>query len=168
MFDKTPINPELVQSIDQVYALRTIATQFFVDQRIQKLTMETDVERARLIVALVDVLKRSNRLGKVLILSQLTKILEQIETSFSLHTSYALDYLGKDKNLSQVNFVTYRQFFKLFGYDDKTLAHFFNQFDLIIVDNIEDERNEIFKRKLAWHSHWVLEVNVPITHTIAM
>lgn len=168
MFEKTAINPALVQSIEQVYLLRQIATQFFVDQRIQQLILQTDVERARSIVALVDVLKRADRLEKVLILTQFSRILEQIQLSFGLHTTFELKFLEQSLELKDITFTTYTHFFKLMGYDNSELSHFFNQFDLIIVDDIENEKNEIFKRKLNLYSHWVLMVNVPPPEVISI
>ena len=169
MFEHTAINPELVQSIDQVYLLRQIATQFFVDQRIQQLTVQTEIERARLSVALVDVLKRAEKIEKVLVISSLSKVLEQIHKSFSLHTVYKTKFLlnSIDEN-SEVNFIQYQKIFDLIGYDNKKVGEFLNQFDLIITDHIDDEKNEIFRRKIIWYSNWLLNIQMPVSESIAL
>lgn len=168
MFEKTAINPALVQSIEQVYVLRQIATQFFVKNRVQQLSMQTDVERARLTVALVDVLKRADRLGKVLILTQFSRVLEQIELSFGLHTALDLQFINPSLQVKDINFITYAQFFNIVGYDNHHVEIFLNQFDLIIVDDIENEKNEIFRRKLTGYSNWLLMVYVPPTEFISI
>lgn len=165
MFEKTAINPELVNSIEQVYALRKLAMQFFCQQRWQCLTVQTPVERARSIVALVDVLKRAERLDRVLILSIQSNTLSQIQHSFELHTAYTQVNIWQHEDqieVADIVFITYMQFFQQFGY--KELAHILNQFQLIIVNEAHDERNTIFTRKLRQdYWHWVLQIDMPET-----
>lgn len=48
-FEITALNPDLVQSHAQVYSLRAIARQFFCAERVQSLTVQNHVEKARCI-----------------------------------------------------------------------------------------------------------------------
>lgn len=168
MFEKTPINPDLVSSIEHVYTLRNIARQFFVNQRLQTLTVQNEVERARSIVALVDVLQRADRVGRVLVLSQLSATLDKIELSFKLHTCCAIYYLDEKATFKEVNFVRYSKFLNLAGHHSDDIAAYLTHFDLIIVDDLDNEKNQIFKLKLlAEFKGWVLNV-LPIEDPILM
>lgn len=159
MFEKTPINPELVSSIDHVYRLREIARQFFVDQNLQSLKVQNEVERSRSIVALVDVLQRSDRVGRVLIISQLSAVLEKIELSFKLHTASRVLYLDTYTELKEVNLARPSTLFDVIGYDNSNINEVLSQFDLIIVDDLNNEKNQILKLKLLHNfKGWILNI----------
>lgn len=165
LFNITPITPELVNSIDQVYALRQLVIQFFCNQREQALTVNDDVERARSIVALVDVLWASNIKVNVLILSELSKTLEQIQKSFCLHTSLELNSLSEINPLKTgIHFLRYQDILKKFNAEESEI--FLNQFDLIITDDLENEKFDLIKRRFKYNKAWRLNINLPIINGV--
>ena len=155
LFDITPINPDLVNSIDQVYLLRQTLLQFFCNQRSQELIFTDEVERARSIVAITDVLWRSGIEVKVVILSATSKVLEQIKKSFEIHTSLPLNSLSILDNIEKtIHFIQYQSIEKKFN--PKETENFFNQFNLIISDDLENEKFNIIRRRLKYHRAWLL------------
>lgn len=160
IFEITPINPELVSSIDQVYTLRQTAIQFFCNQREQTLTFTDEIERARCIVAFVDVLWRSEIPVKTLIITDISKTLEQIQRSFSLHTQLNLNSLSDLNDLKKdIHFLRYNNIIDKIAAKDTEA--FFNQFDLIVADDIENEKQDLIRRRLKYHRAWLLNTNVP-------
>ena len=159
LFDITPINPNLVNSIDQVYLLRQTLLQFFCHQRSQQLIFIDEIERARSIVAMVDVLWRSSIEVKVIILSETSKVLEQIEKSFKLHTSLDLNSLSNFDNIQKtIHFIRYQNIEKKFTATET--KQFFDQFDLIISDDLEHEKHDLIKRRLKFHRAWLLNTKI--------
>lgn len=167
LFDITPINPALVNSIEQVYTLRQLAIQFFCNQHEQTLIVNDEVERARSIVALVDVLWASDIKVKVLILSELSKTLEQIHKSFQLHTSLTLNSLSNINTKNKtIHFLRYQTIVEKI--DVKESEIFFNQFDLIISDDLGHEKNDLIKRRLKFHRAWLLNVILSVSQPIML
>ncbi|OUY07109.1 hypothetical protein [Acinetobacter populi] len=159
-FEITALNPDLVQSHAQVYGLRAIARQFFCAERVQSLTVQNHVEKARCITALVDVLIRAGSLHKVLIVSRFSHVLDQISLCFRLHTQLKTVVLsGTTHAEGQVSFSTYQHFFEVYGWDN--LDEIFARFDLIVVDEPDDEANQVFIKKLALYLQWILYIYMP-------
>lgn len=87
-------------------------------------------------------------------------MLDQISLCFRLHTQLKTVVLsGTTHAEGQVSFSTYQHFFEVYGWDN--LDEIFIRFDLIVVDEPDDEANQIFIKKLALYRQWILYIYMP-------
>lgn len=168
------INPELVNSKEQVYQLRQTLQQWICGESAQYLTAFHPIERARQITGLLQYLLNAKYRQKILICSHQTQMLAEIEQAFFLHTNHIAVYLMQDlashrQNKTEIDFehviylVRYQDF--LAEYEQKDdLEHVFSQFDLLVIDEPELEQNQLWQvvmHKYYRNWRWYIHLELP-------
>lgn len=168
------INPELVNSKEQVYQLRQTLQQWICGESTQYLTAFHPIERARQITGLLAYVLNTQYRKKVLIVSHQTQMLAEVEQAFLLHTEIQPSYLIQDlksnpKNKAEILFdksvylVRYQDF--LAEYEQKAeLENVFCQFDLLVIDEPELEQNQLWQvimQKYYRNWRWYIHLELP-------
>ncbi|KAA8735577.1 hypothetical protein F4V57_01940 [Acinetobacter qingfengensis] len=153
------INPELVKSSIHVYQLRQICDEICRGKRWHTLEVENEIDKIRLIVALIDVMYHQGKLTQALILSQRTNVLLQMQSSFALHTILSAQMLLAQYEATIVQLCEYQQFFQKYGYQD--LQPILQRFEIVVLDRIQHPVQDIFVRKLEqFYTGAVLQVSL--------
>lgn len=164
------INPDLVNSKEQVYQLRQTLQQWICGENAQYLTAFHPIERARQITGLLQYVLNAKYRQKILICSHQTQMLAEIEQAFFLHTDVVPVFVLHDLAQSKQNKadILFEKHVYLLRYQDflaeyeqpADIAHFFNQFDLLVIDEPELEQNQLWQvimhkyyRDWRWYIH---------------
>ncbi|MFB2537948.1 MULTISPECIES: hypothetical protein [unclassified Acinetobacter] len=173
-------NPELINSKQQAYDLRLLIQQWLCGEKQQQLIAYHPIERSRQIVALSEYLTHHQITQRILICSHSTNMLNEIKQSSQLHSQVMFsdfmqvhqDFDLNQNALSEIEFKAkqvyvgrYQDFLALYGYQN--LEPIFNQFDLIIADEIDLVQNQLWQVICQkYYQKWLLNIHLRLPKRI--
>lgn len=155
----------LVANEQQIFTLRQTLQQWSSGEQIQRLIATHPIECARQIVALLDYMLHHQHCQRILISSHFGKMLEQVSNCLELHTQVQYTYFNAlqsfdplDWQQASIYLGRYQDFIQWYGH--QYLDEIFQNFDLIVLDEIEQEQNQLFQVLVnkyytgrQWHIH---------------
>ncbi|MBB4842161.1 type I restriction enzyme R subunit [Paucibacter oligotrophus] len=135
---EAPVNPAIVERYYQTRAVRRVGETFEVDhQRKSLLVMATGSGKTRTVIALVDVLMRSNWVKRVLFLADRVALVNQAVNAFKKHLPDAapVNLVSEKSTEGRVFVSTYPTMMGLIDEAQDGLRRFgVGHFDLIVID----------------------------------
>lgn len=161
---------QLLGNEQHAFTLRHTLQQWRCGEKIQIMTAKHPIERARRIVALLDYALCHQQVHRILVCSHFGKMLEQVSNCLELHSNIQYTYFNAlqsfealDWQQAPIYLGRYQDFLQWYGRE--YLDHIFQNFDLIVLDEIELEQNQLFQvlvNKYYVGRQWHIRLELPL------